>query len=148
MMQKPTTTVSQPAVTAPASVWSALRELSRVAGPQEACGALMGHCEYGVSWDIRMVLAVPNAAASPQREYLIPASVVRSLERAAAEAGLQLAGFFHSHPHGSAQPSATDRECAWPGYLYAILDAMRGGVRFWTLDVDRAELIEVLAAGS
>ncbi|MEX2281737.1 MAG: M67 family metallopeptidase [Gemmatimonadota bacterium] len=142
-MMKPTNVGSPPAVSAPASVLSALRRLAGAARPQEACGALLGRCEYGVWWEIATIITVPNAASSPEKRFLIPAEIVRSLERAALDSGLQLVGFFHSHPQGGACASATDNALAWPGYLYGIVDALSGDLRFWTLDPDRATLLEV-----
>src|SRR5688572_3525538 len=102
------------------------------AAPLEACGALMGVCTYGKSWDVRVALGVPNASDDPQQRYLIPAETVRALERAAEGTGLQVVGFFHSHPRSSAEPSPTDLETAWPGYIYAIVDALNRVVRFWS----------------
>ena len=36
--------------------------------------------------------------------------------------GDEILGFYHSHPHGAAVPSATDvAEAAYPGSVYAII---------------------------
>ena len=122
-----------PAAMVSSAVRSMLRDLGRAARPREACGALLGRCEYGSYWEIETVIPVANAATDATREFLIPADRVRSLERQAASANLQLVGFFHSHPVGPALPSATDHQRAWPGYLYGIVDANAGEVRFFTL---------------
>jgi proteasome lid subunit RPN8/RPN11 len=127
------------------AVRSMLCDLGRLARPREACGALLGRCEYGSYWEIDSVFAVDNAATDATREFLIPAERVRELERHAASANLQLAGFFHSHPVGPAHPSATDNQRAWPGYLYGIVDATAGEVRFFTLEPAGCVLVEVSA---
>ena len=134
-----------PAAMASAEVRSMLCDLGRAARPREACGALLGRCEYGSYWEIGTVIPVANLATDATREFLIPAERVRDLERQAASANLQLVGFFHSHPGGPAQPSATDHQRAWPGYLYGIVDANAGEVRFFTLEPDRCVLVEVIA---
>ena len=139
--------IVDPARTAMVSstVRSLLCDLGHAARPHEACGALLGRCAYGSYWEIDSVLPVDNAATDATREFLIPAERVRALERHAASANLQLAGFFHSHPAGPATPSATDHQRAWPGYLYAIVDASAGMVRFFTLEPERCQLVEVSA---
>jgi proteasome lid subunit RPN8/RPN11 len=43
------------------------------------------------------------------------------LEKVAAEAGLAVLGFYHSHPNHPARPSETDRQHAWPFYSYVIV---------------------------
>lgn len=35
--------------------------------------------------------------------------------------GLQIVGFYHSHPDGSSKPSRFDRQAAWSGYSYVIV---------------------------
>ena len=125
------------------AIRSTLCELGRAARPEEACGALLGRCEYGSHWEIDAVVRVANAAIDASREFLIPGDRVLELERTAASANLQLVGFFHSHPVGPAIPSTTDQQRAWPGYLYGIVDADRGEVRFFTLELERFELVEV-----
>jgi proteasome lid subunit RPN8/RPN11 len=66
---------------------------------------------------------------------------VRRVERDAAEEGLELVGFYHSHPNGAAEPSRVDRENAWPWYNYlivAVADGEPGDVRVWRLAEDRS----------
>jgi desampylase len=121
-------------VSANAAALANMLEAARRAGAEEACGALLGHSDYIASWDISIALTVPNTAAEPNTHYLIPGDTVRALERTADSSGLQIVGFFHSHPNGTAVPSPTDRDQAWPGYVYAIVDPLDGGVRFWNLD--------------
>ena len=50
--------------------------------------------------------------------------------RAARSGGQQVLGYFHSHPAGPPEPSATDRSCAaGDGRVWAILAG--DDVRFW-----------------
>ena len=48
-------------------------------------------------------------------------------EREARKLGLDILGFYHSHPDAPARPSDFDREHAWPWYAYVIAE-VRGGV--------------------
>jgi proteasome lid subunit RPN8/RPN11 len=70
---------------------------------------------------------------------------VRAAERAAAAAGLEIIGFFHSHPDHPARPSAFDREHAWPWYAYLIVSVEDGRAvdwRVWELQEDRSAFVE------
>jgi proteasome lid subunit RPN8/RPN11 len=106
------------------------------AQPREACGALLGECEFGVWWRVWEAMPLPNRAADAEREFLITGDQVRAIEQSARARGLHVVGFYHSHPKSGAAPSATDLERAWPGYLYAIVGAS-AALGFWTLSEDR-----------
>ena len=93
--------------------------------PEEGCGVLLGR--RGAVQEI--VEAVPgrNAAAGDRtREYTLdPADLIAALAHARRE-GLELLGFYHSHP-GGACFSAADRAAAWPGMLYLVVSLRPGG---------------------
>jgi proteasome lid subunit RPN8/RPN11 len=75
-----------------------------------------------------------------ERRYLISPDAMFRLDREARAAGLQILGFYHSHPDHPAQPSEYDREWAWPWYSYIIISVLKGvpGVMTcWTLKDDR-----------
>lgn len=100
--------------------------------PEEACGGLLGR-EAGES-GLRILAALPvmNAQATERgRRYLIEAADVLSLERHASALGLEVIGFYHSHPDAPARPSDTDREHAWPSYVYLIVSASRRTCASW-----------------
>ena len=125
----------------------AIRTEAKTSYPEECCGALLGSvcAENGR----RVVRAVPiyNAREDErQRRYLIGPDDVEALEDAAARAGLDVLGFYHSHPDHPAVPSAFDRDHAWPWYTYVIVPVSQGkpGVpRAWQLSGDRAEFDEI-----
>lgn len=73
----------------------------------EACGLLFGSPD-------RIEAAEPaaNVAPDPARRFEIdPAALFRAI-RAERAGGPKLLGYYHSHPNGSAEPSATDRAMA------------------------------------
>ncbi len=83
------------------------------------------------------------------RRYLIAPEQFLAADRSARAAGLEVLGFFHSHPDHPPEPSHFDREHAWPWYSYLIVSVERGriaGQRAWRLREDRtsfdAESIE------
>jgi len=80
---------------------------ARAEAPNEACGLLAGMADTATS-----VHCLENAQHSPS-EYALAAEGYRLLMDL-DDAG-QLLGAFHSHVHGPAYPSPTDRRmAAWP----------------------------------
>jgi proteasome lid subunit RPN8/RPN11 len=121
-----------------------IRARGRGSYPHECCGALLGATDERFPGDKR-VLAVVDAANeredSPANRFLIPADRVRRIEADARSRGLDLVGFYHSHPDHPARPSEFDREHAWPWYSYVILEVREGrdgALRAWRLAEDRS----------
>lgn len=111
--------------------------------PEEGCGFLLG----SVTTDGRnRVTAVqPVANRQPEnraRRYQITADDYRAAEETASERGLDIVGFYHSHPDHPARPSETDlKEATFPGYTYVIVavhDGVAEDVTAWSLVPDRS----------
>ncbi len=88
----------------------------------EVCGVLAG--TQGADGDPSVVTrtyATENVAETPRIRYLIdPEAQLEAIE-AAEDDGLDVVGFYHSHPTGPTEPSETDAARAtWPGYSYVI----------------------------
>lgn len=119
-----------------ARIEARLRELT--AGAEvEVCGALVG-----TDSAIIEVWPLANRSAHADRSFLIPAEDVLRVEQAAEARGLQVLGFYHSHPRGAAMPSPSDLRQAVPGYMYLIV-AENGEMRAWRLRADRSGFDEV-----
>lgn len=89
-------------------------------GSEEVCGILAG--EYGDEASyVADVYPVENAADTPQIRYAMePEEQLAAIDEVEA-AGLEVVGFYHSHPAGPTRPSETDADRAtWPDYSYAI----------------------------
>lgn len=119
-----------------------VRRHAREAWPLECAGALLDLADGAGNDGGRAVYAAVAAPEAELREdrYLLGPDVVRRLERDAAERGLRVTGFYHSHPGGTATPSALDEEAAWPWYLYlvqAVEDGVPGEMAVWSLDEAR-----------
>lgn len=119
----------------------AIRDHGRRSYPEECCGVLIGR-DGG---DDRVIVRVEPADnvkdAERERRYLIHPDDVRRLDEGARAEGLDIVGFYHSHPDHPAEPSAFDREHAWPWYSYVIVPvaaAGPGAPRSWRLREDRA----------
>jgi proteasome lid subunit RPN8/RPN11 len=66
-------------------------------------------------------------------------------ERTAARKGLDVLGFYHSHPDHFAEPSDYDREHALPNWSYPIVSVQKGKaaeIRSWLLSDTRESYIE------
>jgi proteasome lid subunit RPN8/RPN11 len=105
-----------------------LRRRALVASPRECCGLLIGRLS-ALAVDVRATLPVPNAAADAARRFSIPAATILPAQRAAESKGLDVVGFYHSHPFGGAEPSREDIDGAAAGYLHVIVGS--DGARAW-----------------
>ena len=94
--------------------------------PHECCGALLGRGE-DASREVLGVFPLPNRRDdSPRNRFSISPDDFRAAEKAARERGLELIGWYHSHPDHPALPSEYDREHAWPWYSYLIVSVVEG----------------------
>ena len=81
---------------------------------------------------------------SPQNRYMILPEDLIASDREARKRGLDVIGFYHSHPDHPAQPSEFDREHAWPWFAYIIVAVGKGVPRdltAWLLSADRAQFV-------
>ena len=118
--------------------------------PEEGCGGLIG-----TDSRIRKVEeAVPlrnRITESRHNRYVIDAQDILLVENNAKKKGLDLLGFFHSHPNAPANPSVFDLEHSWPWYSYIIISVKEGKATdkiSWKLKNDRSkfdmeELLEI-----
>ena len=123
-----------------------MEHAARRAYPEECCGILLGEAPGGRRI-VRSVLPIRNARRDAARNrYLITADEMLEAEKTARRSGLQIVGYFHSHPDVPPVPSLTDlREATWPNTSYVILSVKEGRVdemRSWTLAEDRGKMIE------
>lgn len=107
------------------SLLEALLAEARAAFPRECCGMLLG--EGG---RIDAIVPARNVHPAPETHFEIDPQALVDVHRAARDGGAQVAGYYHSHPAGPPEPSATDRaEAAHDGRIWAIVGA--GTVAFW-----------------
>jgi proteasome lid subunit RPN8/RPN11 len=89
---------------------------ARTAAPAECCGLLLGRGEAVVE-----AVRARNIADSPARFLMDPRDHFAARRDARAR-GLEVLGFYHSHPRSPAVPSPTDlAAAAYPDHLYAIV---------------------------
>jgi proteasome lid subunit RPN8/RPN11 len=52
---------------------------------------------------------------------------IQAADRSARARGLDVVGFWHSHPDHPARPSQLDSERSWADYAYLIVNTVAGG---------------------
>ena len=119
--------------------------------PYECCGILLGKFENGEK-TVTEVLEISNEKEEENRHnrYLIPSSKILETELYAIKNGLDIVGFYHSHPDHSAIPSAYDVEHALPVYSYLIVSVYAAKAVDFTISVlsaDRAKFEKELIKG-
>jgi proteasome lid subunit RPN8/RPN11 len=92
--------------------------------PQECCGALLGTDGEKGREVLDVFPLVNRRDDSPRNRFSISPEDFRAAEKAASERGLELIGWYHSHPDHPALPSEYDREHAWPWYSYIIVSVV------------------------
>ena len=98
-----------------------IRELAAAAYPDEGCGVLIGRFA-GLRAEVLEATSGVNLNTERARDrYLLdPADIVRA-DRDARERGLDVVGYWHSHPDHPARPSQFDTDHAWLDYVYVIV---------------------------
>jgi proteasome lid subunit RPN8/RPN11 len=109
------------------AVWAAMRAHGEETYPHECCGAMLGRPD-GDGWSVVEAMRGGNTRtdSAHNRYQIAPVELVR-IERSAREKGLEIAGFYHSHPDHPAQWSQTDfAEAHWLGCSYVITSVAQG----------------------
>ena len=113
--------------------------------PRECCGVMLGEVN-GVRKVVGEIVPLVNLRSDPARaQELLPVDdPVRETERNrflidpldqlrvekhARARGLDVLGYYHSHPDHPARPSIYDREHAWPWYSYVIVSIEQGIIK-------------------
>jgi proteasome lid subunit RPN8/RPN11 len=126
-------------------------EHARRCAPQEACGVIAGESR-GESRVARIVYRCRNVSSMPEVRYTIaPEDLVRALDDVERK-GMEVLGFYHSHPHGGVHPSGIDyARASWHGASYVIVN-LAGEVAAWLWDEEegrfRRERLLVVEEGT
>ena len=129
----------------PKEIYNEIISHAKESYPHEACGALVGEQKSNIRE--REAEASKNIVRSCRMEntnkdrandrYEINPKELLKIEREASSNGLEVIGFYHSHPDHPDRPSVFDRERAWPLYSYLIVSIHKGkdiSVKSWTFE--------------
>lgn len=114
--------------------------------PHECCGFLFGNTDKDKK-TVTICQPVINARESEDRHnrYLIPPGEYLKAERMAKSEGLDVIGFYHSHPDADARPSQYDLDYSWPFYSYIIVSIKNKKAEkatSWQLMDDRSKFLK------
>lgn len=122
----------------PKNVYEEIIAHAKDSYPNECCGLLVGNniAAKKVFYSHRAANVNKERAAD---RYIIDPNEIHLIDRQARTEGLDLLGFYHSHPDHPDRPSDFDREWGQPGYSYVII-AVKGGkdvsIKSWTFIED------------
>jgi proteasome lid subunit RPN8/RPN11 len=92
--------------------------------PNEICGIMLGPADEHLATEVRRARNI-IVERSRDRYEIDPVDHIR-IQREADEAGLDIVGYYHSHPDHPARASVFDTERAWAGYVYVIVSVENG----------------------
>src|SRR5579862_4934673 len=114
------------------TIYNALRTHGEETYPHECCGVLLGRaCQSADGEGVNEVDEAVRAGntrtdSAHNRYHIAPQELVR-IQRQGRERGLDIVGFYHSHPDHPAQWSKTDfAEAHWLGCSYVITAVEKG----------------------
>ncbi len=111
----------------PRNLYDEIRLHGEQTYPHECCGVLLGKNIDGSNYVTESVRAGNTRTDSAHNRYNIAPQELVRIQRQARQAGLDIVGFYHSHPDHPAQWSQTDHEEAhWLGCSY-VITAVAGG---------------------
>jgi proteasome lid subunit RPN8/RPN11 len=108
--------------------YEALRAHGEETYPNECCGVLLGKSDATLGNQVRQIVRAGNTRTdSAHNRYNIAPIELVKIQRQARELGLDIIGFYHSHPDHPAQWSPTDfAEAHWVGCSYVITSVEKG----------------------
>lgn len=111
-------------------IYEAMRQHGEETYPHECCGVMLGRSEDAVNEVVEVVRAGNTRTDSAHNRYHIAPQELIRIQRQGREQGLDIVGFYHSHPDHPAQWSPTDfAEAHWLGCSYVITAVEKGAAR-------------------
>ncbi len=111
--------------------------------PHEVVGILAGSRADGV---VERVAALVNERAdSPANRYQVGPLALARAEAGLEAEGLEIVGYYHSHPDHPSRYSDFDRDHALPAMSYVIVSVVSGraaSLQSWRLRDDRSAMDE------
>ena len=116
--------------------------------PNECCGFIIGELVTAEHKIAQRIIPCENEFSEEEQfhRFLIEPREMLKVQRDAAKEGLDIVGFYHSHPDCRAKPSEYDRTHALPVYSYIITSIINGAQEetvSWQLDENNAFRLEM-----
>ncbi|HEY4355147.1 MAG TPA: M67 family metallopeptidase [Acidobacteriaceae bacterium] len=114
-------------LTIPQDLYDQLRAHGEETYPHECCGIMLGRAGEGSNEVVDLMRAGNTRTDSAHNRYHIAPQELIKAQREGRARGLDIVGFYHSHPDHPAQWSPTDfAEAHWYGCSYVITSVARG----------------------
>jgi proteasome lid subunit RPN8/RPN11 len=112
------------------AAWAEMVRHAQACYPRECCGILLGTVDGADKRVASIAIACRNAYEGdrPDRFALDPKDMIAA-ERQARQSGLDVLGFFHSHPDEESYFSATDLANSAPWYSNVVMSVRNGAVK-------------------
>ncbi len=111
-------------------MYSTLRAHGEETYPYECCGILLGKNEDGDNQVVDAIRAGNTRTDSAHNRYHIAPQELIKAQRQGRERGLDIVGFYHSHPDHPAMWSTTDlAEAHWMQCSYIITSVEKGSAQ-------------------
>ncbi|MCS4542113.1 MAG: M67 family metallopeptidase [Euryarchaeota archaeon] len=127
----------------PIELLKELEDAAKKTFPIECCGFLFGKENDGEIL-VKKVVHAKNRLESTTRFDIDPREIYNAVSMADKE-GLELVGFYHSHPEFAAYPSGYDIEAMklWPKEVWLIISLQKYETKFRAFIYDKLEPKEV-----
>jgi proteasome lid subunit RPN8/RPN11 len=123
----------------------AIRDHGRQSFDEEACGVMYGRWQDGRKEVLGLQPLENSRDGQRHRRFLITPGDYQRAEAEASAKGMELLGFYHSHPNHPAYPSEYDLAHALPFFSYVILSVWEGEpkeLRAFVMEEDRTRFEE------
>jgi proteasome lid subunit RPN8/RPN11 len=112
------------------ATYDAIRKHGEETYPHECCGILLGRNAGGDNEVVDAIRAGNTRTDSAHNRYHIAPQELIKAQREGRERGLDIVGFYHSHPDHPAMWSQTDlAEAHWMGCSYVITAVEKGSAQ-------------------
>jgi proteasome lid subunit RPN8/RPN11 len=120
-------TLTQTTLRMSGELYETIRQHGERTYPHECCGVLLGRSgEDGNAVEAAIEAGNTRTDSAHNRYNIAPQELIR-IQRQGRERGLDIVGFYHSHPDHPAQWSKTDfEEAHWIGCSYVITSVEKG----------------------
>lgn len=94
--------------------------------PNECCGVLLGSRIHGIRNASRVIPVSNEDKVNKRNSFLIDPMAFVRIEEMAEREGLEIVGFYHSHPDCKAELSMEDQNHMIPDFSYPIVSVSKG----------------------
>ncbi|MEP7290394.1 MAG: M67 family metallopeptidase [Chloroflexota bacterium] len=113
---------------------------ARADAPCEACGIIAGRNQCAAE-----IIPIVNTASDPLHSYIMDERALVAALSSFERCGLELLGFYHSHPNNDPIPSRADiQQASYPDTPYLIVGLKGGTARLAAWAMHAGQVSEVM----